>query len=199
MKHRNEIEIKLSVLNPTGLKRRLAALRFRVSTPRYFEQNSMFDFPNERLRKAGCLLRLRFTGKRYLLTYKGSAAHSRQYKIRPEVETYVEDGPAMRGILESLGMRETFRYEKFRTVYVQGKRERENVHHELVFDETPIGHYIEIEGTQRWIDTIARQLGYKPGDYIVASYAALFRQRCRQVAKDPGNMVFDFLKPGVQP
>ena len=60
----------------------------------------------------------------------------------------------------------------------------------LVFDETPIGNYIELEGPQRWIDEVARQLGYSRQDYIKESYAALYRKKCQQEGKIPGNMLF---------
>jgi len=50
----------------------------------------------------------------------------------------------------------------------------------LVFDETPIGPYIELEGPWAWIDRKARRLGYQKADYIKASYAALYRKQCRE-------------------
>jgi adenylate cyclase class 2 len=60
----------------------------------------------------------------------------------------------------------------------------------VVFDETPIGNYLELEGPQRWIDEVARQLGYSRRDYITESYAALYLKKCQVEGKTPGNMIF---------
>src|SRR5207248_11547754 len=105
MKSPYEVEIKIKVSNPAALKRRLAALGFRV-VRRYFESNHLFDFPDQKLRRARTLLRLRFAGNANLLTFKGSPLRSRDYKIRAEYETDVQDGKALWQVLEGLGLRE---------------------------------------------------------------------------------------------
>lgn len=110
--------------------------------------------------------------------------------MRAEVETHVEDGRRLRQIFESLGLCEVFRYDKYRTTCVR-KRDRGRRRPPVVdFDETPIGTYVEIEGPRRWIDAVARELGYGRGDYIAASYATLYFEKCRAEGKRPGNMVF---------
>jgi adenylate cyclase class 2 len=191
MKPHHEIEIKLEVRHPRLLKKRLAALGFRAVKARHLERNYMFDFPDRRLRKARRLLRLRFAGPQPLLTYKGSPLHSQQYKIRSEIETHVEDGHRLRRILECLGLKETFRFEKYRTVYAQPTTAGDGSHRLVVYDETPVGDYLELEGSERWIDEVAQKLGYQREDYITASYAALFFRKCSKLARVPGNMVFD--------
>ena len=190
MRHRHETEIKLAVRDAKELRWRLGELGFRPVLGRHFESNYLFDFPDQRLRKARCLLRVRFAGERGLVTYKGAPLRSRDYKIRREIETTVEDGHRLREILLLLGLREVFCYEKFRTIYApRGKREVDDAPH-LVFDETPIGNYLELEGPVRWIDEVARQLGYTRRDYITESYAALYRKKCLIEGKAPANMVF---------
>jgi len=190
MKHRHETEIKLAVKDLKELRWRLAELGFRPVLARHFESNYLYDFPDQRLRKSRCLIRMRFAGDQGLLTYKGPPVQSRDYKIRREIETKVEDGHRLCEILVHLGMREVFCYEKFRTIYAPpGKREVADAPH-LVFDETPIGNYLELEGTQRWIDEVARHLGYSRRDYITDSYATLYRKKCQVEGKTPGNMVF---------
>jgi adenylate cyclase class 2 len=190
MRHRHETEIKLAVRDAKEIRGRLAELGFRRVQARHFESNYLFDFPDQRLRKARCLVRLRFAGNRGLLTYKGAPLGSREYKIRPEIETHIEDGHRLREILIALGLQEVFCYEKFRTMYApRGKRDVAETPHLLV-DETPIGNYLELEGSQRWIDEVARQLGYSRRDYITESYAALYRNKCQVEGKTPGNMIF---------
>ena len=190
MKHRHETEIKLEVTNPKELRWRLTEQGFRPILARHFESNILFDFPDQRLRKSRSLVRLRFMGHQGLLTYKGAPLRSRDYKIRPEFETKVDDGHQMHEVLHHLGLREVFSYEKYRTIYApRGKQDATHSPH-LVFDETPVGTYIELEGPQRWIDEVARQLGYSRRDYIKESYAALYRRKCQKEGKIPGNMLF---------
>lgn len=188
--HLLETEIKLLVRDPEDLKRRLRKLGFRRVKARHFERNVVFDFPDRRLRKAGCLLRLRFAGRRSLLTFKARSVRSEPYKVRREIETGVEDGPGLRTMLGKLGLREAFGYEKYRTVYAPGGTRREPAPFHLFYDETPIGNYLELEGPERWIDRVARRLGYSGEDYITASYGALYWRACRAKGERPGNMVF---------
>ena len=193
-----EIEVKLEVRDPRALKRRLAELGFRRVQARHFESNRLFDFPDRALRKAKRLLRLRFAKGRSLVTFKGPPVQSRDYKMRAEVETEVEDGRRLREILESVGLQEVFRYDKYRTAYAPGFGRRTGKapeRCEVVCDETPIGNYLELEGPRRWIDEVARQLGYRRWDYITSSYAALYERRCAEQGKKPGNMVFIARKP----
>ena len=190
MQHRHETEIKLVVKDPREVRGRLKELGFRAIHARHFESNYLFDFADQRLRKSRCLLRLRFAGNKGILTFKGAPVRSRDYKIRREIESPVEDGHQLREILTNLGMREVFSYEKFRTVYApRGKAEVSEAPN-LVFDETPIGNYLELEGPQRWIDEVARHLGYTRQEYITESYASLYRKQCLEDGKTPGNMIF---------
>jgi len=190
MRHRHETEIKLVVRNPKELRWRLSELGFRPVLARHFESNYLFDFPDQRLRKSRCLLRLRFADERGLVTFKGAPIQSRDYKIRREIETNVEDGHQLREIFRNLGLGEVFCYEKFRTIYApRGKKLASEAPH-AVYDETPIGNFLELEGPERWIDEVARQLGYSRKEYITESYAALYRKKCLVEGKTPGNMVF---------
>jgi adenylate cyclase class 2 len=195
MRPQHEIEIKLRVSNPRTLKRRLAELEYYALRRRYFESNHLFDFANQRLRKARCLLRLRFAASNCVLTFKGSPLRSRNYKVRTEYETNVEDGKQLWHILEGIGLQEAFRYEKYRTVYAHTPRAGEvdkwnGGPGELVYDETPIGNYLELEGPKGWIDAVAAQLGYRRQDYVIASYVRLYYQKCADLGRKPGNMIF---------
>ncbi len=191
MKRQHETEIKLEVRDRRALRRRLAKSGFRVIEPRHFESNALYDFPDLRLWKAHCLLRLRQEGKRWLVTFKGAPLESREYKIRREIETVVSNGPAVRELLEALGFHEAFRYEKFRTTYSPNPPPARGKPKLLLFDETPIGDYLELEGPRRWIDQVARDLGYRRKEYITASYASLYRQQCEKLGEKPGSMVFE--------
>jgi adenylate cyclase, class 2 len=186
MKLPYEVEVKLRVPAPARLKRRLRELGFGVAKRRHFESNVVFDFADLRLRKVRSLLRLRWEGRRCTVTFKGTPRPSASYKIRREIETGVEDGMPLQQVFEALGLRPVFRYEKYRTAYApQGKNGPA-----LLYDETPIGNYVELEGPKKLIDRLASQLGYRRKDYITASYATLQQEHCRKKGIPPRDMVF---------
>jgi adenylate cyclase class 2 len=57
-------------------------------------------------------------------------------------------------------------------------------------DETPIGVFLELEGPAEWIDRVAEELGFDESDYILASYATLYADHCRQRGVKPTDMLF---------
>ena len=175
----NEIEIKFRIENLRDLNRRLRAAGFRRITPRTHEMNALYDLPGQPLRKRGELLRLRQYGREWFLTHKSKGVAGR-HKTRLELETRVTDGAMMHAILRALGYQPTFRYEKFRAEWSDGRGH-------VVVDETPIGNFGEIEGAPRWIDQTAKKLGIRPEHYITDTYAGLFfawKRRTRSAAKE---------------
>ena len=189
---RHEIEIKLPVADRRAVRRRLAELGFKPAIKRHFERNSLLDFPDRRLRKEGCLLRLRYAAGRSILTFKGRRVRSGRFKVRPEIETRLTDGALVLEILESVGLRVAFRYEKYRTIY---RRASDPDGTEIAYDETPIGNYLELEGPRRWIERVARELGHRPTDYITASYGRLYLWWCEAHGRTPTSMVFAETSP----
>lgn len=188
--HEYEVEVKLKVQSPGALKQRLNALGFVVAERRHFEANVVFDFSDLRLRRAHSLLRLRTIGRRHIVTFKGAPHPSPRYKVRREIETDVEDGRSIENIFVALGLRGVFRYEKYRTSYTEKGQRKKASSPALLYDETPIGNYVELEGPKRWIDRMAHQLGYSEKDYITASYATLHQKYCQSKGIPPGDMVF---------
>ncbi|MHB8654436.1 MAG: class IV adenylate cyclase [Terriglobia bacterium] len=186
----NETEIKLKVSSVRAIKCGLTDLGFVIIERRHRERNFLFDFPDLRLRKSSSVVRLRCEGKRSILTFKGPPRESRDYKIRREIETEIGDARIMREILESLGLSEIFRYEKFRTTYAPSRKSETPAGGLVMVDETPIGNFLELEGPKRWIGAVARRLGFRRPDYISASYVSLYHARCLEDGRKPGNMVF---------
>jgi adenylate cyclase, class 2 len=190
MKLPREIEIKLPAGNLRALKRRLGELGFRVAEARRLEHNQLFDFPDARLRRAHCLLRLRTEKGHCLVTFKGAPLRPRRYKVRSEIEVEVSDGKRLAILFAGLGLQPTFRYEKYRTTFRRPKEAKVLRHALVELDETPIGDYLELEGPPAWIDRVARALGYQRCEYVTASYAALYFQKCRAEGRKPAHMLF---------
>jgi adenylate cyclase class 2 len=158
--------------------------------------NTLYDTRDGQLARKGQMLRLRLerpaarggrAGERRkankdlgisaLLTFKGPAKGGQaskpgRYKVREEHELRICDHEEMAKILEALGLRLCFRYEKFRSTF----RLPGVIHVKLTLDETPIGLFAELEGERREIDRAAGMLGFSRADYIAKSYGELFRE-----------------------
>ena len=105
-------------------------------------------------------------------------------KMRDELETIVGDGALLLRIFEELGFHVWFRYEKYR---------EEFCHEEVIvaIDETPVGVFVEIEGSEQGIASMARLLGRRPEDYVLDSYRGLFLKYREEYRLAGSDMVFD--------
>lgn len=173
-----ETEVKLRVRDLGAVREKLRALGARPVHERELEDNLLFDDAEGSLRAQGTVLRLRRTGRRGLLTFKGPRELSQGVKSREERETGVADPEALDGILRRLGYRPVFRYQKYRESWSHAGQAVE-------LDETPIGAFVEIEGDEAGIHEVARALGYGPADYLGESYVGLF-----YASGGSGDMVF---------
>lgn len=173
-----ETEIKLRLPEARAGRDALVAAGASLVHPRELEDNLLFDDARGALRAAGGVLRLRRTPRGGLLTFKGARRIVEGLKTREEIETHVEDPEALQLLLERLGFRPVFRYQKYRETWSFSGQE-------VVVDETPIGDFLEIEGEAEGIHRAASALGFSPADYVTESYVALFF-----AAGGKGDMVF---------
>jgi adenylate cyclase class 2 len=203
-KGRLEVEIKLPVASSAAARRLLRRLGAKP-LGRVYEMNTLYDTPEGTLGSSGRLLRVRRlrvagrggAGKRArranpppgLLTFKAPAEGGR-YKVREELELAVDAPERAERILEALGFRPWFRYEKFRTSFRLPGLPRLSVE----LDETPVGVYFELEGARQSIDRAARRMGYGPRDYITASYFELFLRERGQRGLAANAMLFSARK-----
>ena len=179
-----EIEIKLPATDLKSARRALRRAGFRVCRRRVFETNILFDTGGLSLRTAGAALRVREAGGVATFTYKGPATVT-AYKSREELEVCVCDGAITATLLERLGFLPVFRYEKYRTEFM-----RPGSVCLAMLDETPIGVYLELEGEPLEIDSSAALLGFRPEEYVTASYARLYVEWCGRAGVAPTDMVF---------
>lgn len=190
-----EIEVKLRITDLPSLIRDISRLRAGCSG-RVLERNALFDTPDEDFRRSGRLLRVRietpspsrlFQGglRRTVITSKApaSASTGSRYKKKLERELVGRSPQDWPVILQSLGFRPGFRYEKYRTAF-----RLPGLH--LDVDETPMGVFLELEGSPKAIDRVARALGFSPRDYIRGTYWDVFQAECRRRGHFPRNMLF---------
>lgn len=178
-----EIEVKVPIHDVRAFAERAKELGYERVRSRHFEANTLFDYPDRSLSISGCLLRVRETRQSALFTFKGRIVEDTRFKVRPEVETTCESGPNLRSILENVGFKAFFRYEKYREEY-RGPGAM------LCLDELPFGHFLELEGTPEGIEALTRELDLDPSTFIKRSYADLYGEFCRERSLPFGNIVF---------
>jgi adenylate cyclase class 2 len=150
---------------------------------RRLQEDSLLDTDDESLRRRRCVLRVRVENGKSRITFKGPVQPS-LLKVREELETVVGDGQVVLRILEELGLHVWFRYEKY----------REEFSHEdvtVAVDETPVGVFVEIEGSEHGIMAMADTLGRTPADYVLDSYRGLFLKHRDELGLTGSDMVFD--------
>jgi adenylate cyclase class 2 len=179
-----ETEVKIRIGEATPAALAIEAAGFCISQPREFESNTLYDTRDRSLLAAGMLVRLRQSGDRFILTFKGPVQPG-PHKARPELETTIGSLEVLDRILRQIGYFPTFRYEKYRRVY-QARGDAGVV----TVDETPIGNFLELEGNGEWIDRTASRLGFAQSAYILDSYARLYLEHCARLGTKPGDMVF---------
>ncbi|MCS6952931.1 MAG: class IV adenylate cyclase [Bryobacterales bacterium] len=165
-----ETEVKIPVRSAREARRLLRKAGFRPTSRRTFEANVILDTPSLTLKTGDAVLRLRRFGGRSTLTYKGPTQRGR-HKRRLEAEVEISDTSTAEWILQQLGFRVVFRYEKYRTGFARTRGEGR-----VFLDETPIGCFLELEGSSRWIDDTARLLGVSRSFYITKTYMDLYRE-----------------------
>ena len=179
-----EVEIKLPVPDLPTVLRQIVAAGYRETHARSFESNVLYDTADHALRRNQQALRVREYRGQTALTFKGKPLPGR-HKQREELETTVGSGATLAAMLDRLGYKPVFRYEKYRHIY-----SKENEAGVITVDETPLGPFLELEGESGWIDATAARLGYSPDDYITASYATLYLEHCRATGIEPAHFVF---------
>jgi adenylate cyclase class 2 len=150
---------------------------------RRLQEDALLDTPDGALHDRACALRVRIENGKSRITFKGPIQQS-PMKLREEFETLVSDGILLLRIFEELGYQVWFRYEKY----------REEFSHEgviVAIDETPVGVFVEIEGTEAGITAMAAAMGRTPQDYILDSYRSLFLKQRDALGLTGTDMVFD--------
>ncbi len=183
-----ETEVKIPLSDREDLLNRLGRLAATLTAERHFEENFILDFEDATLRKKQCLLRVRMSGGEAILTFKGPPRPDPMFKSREELETTLGDGKIALQILERLGFKTWFRYQKYREEYLVDQLDGEQVH--VAVDSTPIGEYLELEGSEQGIRGAARALGIGESEFLNDSYFSLYDKYCRAMGQPVRHMTF---------
>ncbi len=178
-----EREVKLSFDSAESAREAVIAAGASPLHGRRLQEDALLDTVESSLRERACALRIRMENGKSRITFKGPIQESAM-KLRDEFETVVGEGVLLLRIFEELGFQVWFRYEKY----------REEFSHEdviVAIDETPVGVFVEIEGSESGIRTMAAAMGRQPSDYILDSYRGLFLKHRDALGLTGTDMVFD--------
>lgn len=177
-----EREIKLAFESPGHARAAILAIGAAPLRARRLQDDTLYDTPTASLRGGGRVLRLRADGTHGAITLKGPAT-STTMKVREEHETEVHDLDVVRRVFAELGLEPWFRYQKYREEFAAPGVT-------IAVDETPMGTFVEIEGTEAGILATAAALGRSPHDFVLDSYRTLFVARAATQGLTGRDMVF---------
>jgi adenylate cyclase, class 2 len=184
-----EREIKLRFESAHEAREAIMACGATPLLGRRLQEDALLDTDEEELRRRRCVLRVRMENGKSRLTFKGPVQPG-LLKIREELETVVGDGDILLRVLQALGLHVWFRYEKYR---------EEFAHEDVIvaIDETPVGTFVEIEGSESGIHAMAGALGRAQSDFIQDSYRGLFLRHREEFGLNGSDMVFDATDGGI--
>ena len=168
-----EVEAKVRVTSFQEVRRRLVALgahRLGLS----LQRNDLYD---GRDLEHGCRLRLRTVrraGGAPVLTFKGPKRGGR-FKSRREIEVGVSDRATARRLLEAMGYRKYFSFDKRRESWQLGEWRIE-------LDEVPLlGRFVEVETDEvREVEQALAALRLDGLKLIKRGYTSLLRRHLRE-------------------
>ena len=163
-----EIEVKFFVPTVEPFRAKLLELGATLGQKRVFERNLLLDTPDQRLRQAEQVLRLR-QDNNVRLTFKSKPIHHSEMKVREEIEMEVGDLKTAVLLFNRLGYQPQLVYEKYRETYHLGTAE-------IVLDELPYGDFIEIEGDEADIRRMAEAMGLDWNGRLSHNYLQLMHQ-----------------------
>ena len=164
-----ELEVKFYVSDLHEIEQRLLALGATLLQPRTHEYNLRFDTPTGALGQAESLLRLRRDSSNHI-TFKGPSTTMGGVLARTEIEFEVSNFSSAQKLIEALGYKSKFVYEKNRTTYAMNGLK-------VTLDEMPYGPFVEIEGTEpEPIENATHELGLDWNARLPETYISIFRR-----------------------
>ncbi len=164
-----ELEVKFHVSDLAEIEKQLVKLGATLVQPRTHEYNLRFDTPSGDLAQAESMLRLRRDAGSHV-TFKGPSSTLGGVLARQEIEFEVSNFASAQKLIEALGFRSKFVYEKYRTTYgLEGLK--------ITLDEMPYGPFVEIEGKEAApIQKASSQLNLDWQERLPETYISIFRR-----------------------
>ncbi len=187
MPDHREIEVKFPLTNPEGMRQALLALG-AVSQGRHYELNIRLDDVGRSLSLHERVLRVRqidtAQGRRQTLTLKEPRSGAgEKVRIQREIEVGIDDADALLAVLDVLGYRPYWRYEKRREIFAWRTVQ-------AMLDEMPYGWFLEIEGSMEGIRALASSLDLKLEEAIPYGYGRIHQHVCQALGLGEIDLTF---------
>lgn len=167
-----EVEVKFFVNELTVVRERVVGVGATLKKARVYERNIRYDNAWNGLMARGAMLRLRQDTKAKM-TFKGVPQDvdlsDAQARVREEIEFEVGDFASADLLLQRIGFEPRQTYEKYRETFQIGEVE-------IVLDEMPYGDFIELEGEEADIRTLADKLNLDWNARIITNYLGLLAE-----------------------
>ncbi len=177
-----EIEVKFRIGDPSAVAVKLRKIGARMVNSG-LERN--ITYGGRGIEERDELLRLRsYAGKADITHKRKSGNAPKGFKVREETIVMIGSFGTGKKLLEAVGYRPAFVYEKKRQTWELGDVG-------ILLDVMPlIGNFMEIEGTEEGIRETAGKLGLDMKDAITKSYGYLFRKHCGEKGVKMDDFVF---------
>lgn len=146
------------------------------------EKTIRLDTLNKDLEKRGVFLRVR-AGSKSTITLKEKIGDDKNVRTRKETEFEIQDIEAMAYILGRLSFDYSRIMEKYR-INLEYKEAK------LSIDELPFGFYLEIEGAERRIEAVAKELGFNPEEKILMTYWGILEEYNKKHKTSKKDIIF---------
>jgi len=180
-----EVEVKL-LLDKPELAQLRKALGKAKRLGKNVERNFILDYSEMAIASRGCLMRLRFSGDRAILTFKGPKKAS-NYKSREETEFALGKAKDYKKVVASfgkVGLNPTWRYDKVRESFSFA-----GCHIDV--DTLPLlGTVVEVEAdSDAKVRTCISKLGLAGAKSFNGSYYDLAAMHFRKFGRPVGNLI----------
>ncbi|MFT5195722.1 MAG: adenylate cyclase class 2 [Cellvibrionaceae bacterium] len=166
-----EVEAKFQIDDLMAVRKRLLNHNAVLKKPRVYEKNTVYDDDQQSLKNSFRLIRLR-QDEKIKLTFKGAppvGTAVSEAKVREEIELEISDFKKMEQIIGRLGYRPVIVYEKYRETFQIDEVE-------VVLDELPYGNFVELEGSEVAIKSLAKKIEIDWGKRINTNYLMLLEK-----------------------
>jgi adenylate cyclase, class 2 len=179
-----ETEVKFRIDSTRPIEEKLKSLGAKFIESG-LEKNIKFGKKDITDEKEWLKLKLRsFCGKVSIIQKEMPENASDEFKVRDEIEIHVDNFDDARNLLERLGYKAKWRYEKKKQLWVLDGVD-------IFIDTMPlIGQFIEIEAPQEEIRKAAKKLGLDMKDSIVDGYGNLYKKYRKEHKLPKGDLVF---------
>lgn len=166
-----ELKFKLNGGQLSSIKKLLKE-KGKVLRKRVKEETTMYDNPEKIMLITDGRVRVRTWGENAIFSYKKPITR-KKIKQEIELETEVSDAQTLIKILKKMNFQAVSGYWRYRSIW-----QFQQCH--VFLDQFSFGNYLEIEGSIKKVQRVARVLGLCMNDNLTGSYDGIYKKICQK-------------------